>query len=212
MIKKPQAVLFDWDNTLVNTKSAIDIAIEDMFLKMNVDITLFNRDDPINYLSAKDSLPKIFGDKWGQANKIYKDTYKKNQFDNLNLFDGAIEVINMLQKNNIFMAIVSNKLGETLREEINYVGLNSYFYNIVGSTDAKEDKPSKEVVYKALDGSEITPNQNVWFVGDSEVDVLCAIQSGCKPVFYGENNLMNYNNILYVKNYKEFLEILKKFI
>jgi phosphoglycolate phosphatase len=212
MIKKPQAILFDWDNTLVDTKPAIDIAIETMFDRMNVDLSILNRNDPNNFLSAKDSLPMIFGSRWQEANQIYRETYKKHQFDNINLLKDAKEVLDLLRDNAIYISVVSNKLGNTLRDEVNHFKLNDYFTKIIGSLDAKEDKPSKEPVLAALEGSNIEPGQDVWFVGDSEVDMLCAINSGCKPIFLGETKINKFDNVEIVANHKIFLELINKFI
>jgi phosphoglycolate phosphatase len=34
----------------------------------------------------------------------------------------------------------------------------------------------------ALEGSGIASGQEVWFVGDTEIDMLCACTTGCVPV------------------------------
>jgi phosphoglycolate phosphatase len=212
MIKKPQAILFDWDNTLVDTKPAIDLAIKTMFDKMNLDLSSFDRNHPNNFLSAKDSLPIIFGSRWEEASQIYRETYKKHQFDNINLLKNAKEVLDLLRKNDIYISVVSNKLGKTLRDEVNHFRLGDYFTKIIGSLDAKEDKPSKEPVLAALADSNIEPNQDVWFLGDSEVDMLCAINSGCKPVFLGESKNNKFDNVEIVENHSVFLNLLNKFM
>jgi phosphoglycolate phosphatase len=212
MMKKPRAVLFDWDNTLVNTGAAMDIAVATMFDKMNVDLSSFDRSDPNNFLSAKDALPLIFGSRWQEASQIYREAYKKHQFDNINLLKGSKEVLDLLRKNDIYVAVVSNKLGQTLREEVSHFKLNDYFSKIIGSLDAKEDKPSKEPVLAALADSNIAPSQDVWFVGDSEIDMLCAINSKCKAVFLGKTITNKFEHVEIVENHNVFLKLLNKFI
>ena len=39
-----------------------------------------------------------------------------------------------------------------------------------------------EPVLLALEGSGIAPGDSVWFVGDTDIDMTCAAQTGCVPV------------------------------
>ena len=44
------------------------------------------------------------------------------------------------------------------------------------------DKPACDPVHLALEGSGVVAGEEVWFVGDTSVDMECAINSGCVPV------------------------------
>ena len=48
--------------------------------------------------------------------------------------------------------------------------------------DAPEDKPSPIPVSMALEGSGIAPGADVWFVGDTSIDMECAHNARCVPV------------------------------
>jgi phosphoglycolate phosphatase len=52
----------------------------------------------------------------------------------------------------------------------------------VGANDAPHDKPAVEAVDLALEGSGLTRGEAVWFVGDTDIDMLCAQRAGCLPV------------------------------
>jgi phosphoglycolate phosphatase len=80
------------------------------------------------------------------------------------------------------LAVVSNKTGNYLRREAQHLKWDSLFHRVVGATDCARDKPSPEPVHKALEGSGITPGADVWFVGDTDIDLECAHNSGCAAV------------------------------
>jgi phosphoglycolate phosphatase len=67
----------------------------------------------------------------------------------------------------------------------------------------------------ALEGSGIEPGPDVWFLGDSITDLECAYNTGCIPVFYGDQDLeeerfANHQPHLHVKDHQELLEVLQK--
>ena len=53
---------------------------------------------------------------------------------------------------------------------------------IIGANDALKDKPSREPVDLALRGSGLEAGPAVWFVGDSDIDIECAINAQCTSV------------------------------
>jgi phosphoglycolate phosphatase len=73
-----------------------------------------------------------------------------------------------------------------LRREAAHLGWDRVFGSLVGATDAARDKPSAEPVAMALAGSGITTGPDVWFVGDTGIDMECAYNSGLLPVLVRE--------------------------
>jgi phosphoglycolate phosphatase len=59
------------------------------------------------------------------------------------------------------------------------------FGSVIGAGDAPLDKPSCEPVRLALAPSGVPAGDEVWFVGDTAVDMECAGNSGCVGVFLG---------------------------
>ena len=57
-----------------------------------------------------------------------------------------------------------------------------YFGRIVGANDGTADKPAPDAVILALDGTGISPGPDVWYVGDTGIDVTCARNAGCTAV------------------------------
>jgi phosphoglycolate phosphatase len=90
--------------------------------------------------------------------------------------------LRLLRDEGIYLGIVSNKTGELLRREVAGLGWLPFFGSVVGAGDAPIDKPAREPVHLALAPSGVAPGEEVWFVGDTAVDMECASNSGCVAV------------------------------
>ena len=44
------------------------------------------------------------------------------------------------------------------------------------------DKPAVAPVEMALAGSGVSRGADVWFVGDTDIDMICAVNAGCTPI------------------------------
>lgn len=185
-LPKPDAIIFDWDNTLVDTWPVIHHAMVQTFMDMgHVPWTLDETRERVRR-SMRDAFPELFGDRWEEAGKKYQQHYLASHLAELNPLPGAMDVLQAIKRAGIYCVVISNKRGPTLRKEVANIGWSEYFQNIVGADDAAKDKPSHEPVMLAFEKSHITPGPNVWFVGDSDVDLECALNTGCTAILYGE--------------------------
>jgi phosphoglycolate phosphatase len=215
-LKKPKAILFDWDNTLADTWPTIHGALERTFIEMGHQPWTFEETKEKVHRSMRDSFPEIFGDKWQEAGEKYLMYFKNSHLENLTPLDGAEDVLKHLFNTDIYVSVVSNKTGDNLRLEVGHLGWNGYFTKIVGAKDAKQDKPSPAPVLMALNDSGIELNRDIWFVGDSITDMECAYNCGCVAVFYGDQDLTSerfakYQPDIHFKNHQEMIEAIKSF-
>ena len=69
-------------------------------------------------------------------------------------------------------------------------GIITWFDNfcVLLRRDAHSDKPHCAPVELALKPSGIAPGPEVWLLGDTAVDMECALASGCVPVLFGETD------------------------
>lgn len=184
---KPQCVIFDWDNTLVDSWPIIHRAMNMTLEKWGM--PTWSIEDVKNRIrhSMRDAFPVLFGDDWKEAGEVYRGYFRQLHINNLQPLDGAKAVLDALKAKGILAAILSNKTGEILRLECTHLGWNDYFAAIVGSSDYSADKPSHIPVDGIRERLNITAETPTWFVGDSIVDVECARNTGCIPVFYGDH-------------------------
>ena len=185
-LPQPKAVIFDWDNTLVDTWPLIQISIDNTMEAMGQEAWGLQRVKDNVHKSMRESFPEIFGNNWQAAGEIYKNTYRSIHLDKLRFLPNALNLINALEELKILQFVVSNKIGVTLRKEAAKLEVDKKFFALIGSMDSKADKPSAEPVDIALMGSDLDPKKDeIWFVGDTIADVECAYNSGCRPIVIG---------------------------
>jgi phosphoglycolate phosphatase len=188
--QRPKAVLFDWDNTLVDTWPVIHKALHITFTEMGHEPWTLEMVRQNVRQSMRDSFPLLFGDQWEKAGDIYINAYRSLHLEHLKPLAGAEELLQWLKAEGIYSAVVSNKRGDTLRTEVAHLGWNPYFNKLVGSTDAAKDKPDPAPVHLALEGSGIPLDPGVWYIGDSDIDLQLAAVTGMTPVYYDVEALL----------------------
>ena len=181
-LSRPRAVLLDWDNTLVDTFPLIHVAMNHALEAMGHDSWSYEKFCQTIAKSMRDLFPVLFKERWEEARDIFYESYAKRDLDMIKPLAGAEELLVALNESKIYVAVVSNKSGENLRQESSHLGWDSYFDRLVGATDAKADKPAPAVVEFALEGSGIQPGRDVWFIGDNAIDIDCALAAGCVPL------------------------------
>ena len=181
-LPKPKAVIFDWDDTIVDNWPMSVIAFNAMLRHMGMEE--WDNDTQIRRrgASARDLLTGMFGNRWEEASQVFYEHFVPMAEKNFRLHDRVEDVFKKLKDSGVFLAIVSNKRGAALRKDVERSGFGHYFGAIVGAGDAAVDKPDPAPVIKALEGTGIAPGPDVWFVGDSHIDMACGINSGCTPI------------------------------
>lgn len=187
-LTKPEAILFDWDNTLVDSWPTIHQALTETFEVMGHEPWTMAQTKERVHRSMRDSFPEIFKEEWQRAADLYQSNFQRVHLEMLTPLPLAAELLALLQNSDVYVAVVSNKRGDNLRKEVNHIDWGSYFEKVVGATDAEKDKPSPDPVHMALEGSGIKTGHHVWFVGDSITDMECAHNAGCYPVFFGDGD------------------------
>jgi phosphoglycolate phosphatase len=176
---RPKALIFDWDNTLVNTWPAIHEANNHTLVAMGQQPWTYEETLQRVRKSMRDSFPILFGDRWEEAAKIFYARFEESHISQLEPHTGAEDMIKSLYDKGYYLSIVSNKTGKYLREEADHLGWTKYFKKVLGAGDAQLDKPNPAPVDLALEHSGIPRGSDVWFVGDTDVDLECAFNSGC---------------------------------
>jgi phosphoglycolate phosphatase len=184
-LERPSAIIFDWDNTLVDSWPTIHDALCTMFAAMGMPAWTLEDTKARVRNSLRDTFPAMFGSRWEDARQLYLDAFRASHIERLAVLPGVAELLDRLVAEGIYLAVVSNKTGSLLRAEAEHLGWGRYFPHLVGAGDAIADKPDAAPVLMALAGSGIAPGPQVWFVGDTAVDMHCAINSGCVPVLLG---------------------------
>jgi phosphoglycolate phosphatase len=185
-VARPRAILFDWDNTLVDSWATIHHALTIVRAAMGLPSWSLEETRSRVRLSLRESFPQYFGARWEEARRIYLDAFAAIHLERLAPLPGSGALLRALSGTGIFLGVVSNKTGALLRREAERLGWAPYFGSIVGAGDATADKPAAAPALLALAASGIAADEGVWLVGDTAVDMQCARNAGCLPVLLGD--------------------------
>jgi len=186
-LERPQAVLFDWDNTLVDTWPCIHRALEAAFLAMGKRPWTFEETKKRVRRSARETFPVLFGDRADEATEVFYRAFEEDHLENLLERPGAATLLSRLSAlEGVVLGVVSNKRGSLLRREVEHLKWGGFFHSVVGANDAEKDKPDPAAVNLALENSGVAAGPGVWFVGDTDIDMICAVNCGCVPILIRE--------------------------
>jgi phosphoglycolate phosphatase len=179
----PSAVIFDWDNTLVDNWGTIAEALNTALVADGQQPWTLEEVKQRAMRALRESFPVWFGDRWEKAREVFYDKFLAIHLDYLQPLPQAAELLTALREANIPLYIVSNKRGDVMRREVAHLGWGQHFVACVGSFDATLDKPHPEPVELALGkGGLKIGDKSIWFVGDTHVDIECANNTGCTAI------------------------------
>lgn len=182
LLPPPRAILFDWDNTLVDTWATIHLALADTFRAFGREPWTPREVRERVRASARDTFPVLFGEQAKEAMAVFYEAFERRHLDGLSSRPGAEACLAGLSALGLPLAVVSNKTGRYLRREAAALGWEKHFAALVGATDAARDKPALDPVEMALAPIGVERGPQVWFVGDTDIDLACAAGAGCTGV------------------------------
>jgi phosphoglycolate phosphatase len=178
---RPRALLFDWDNTLVDSWDTIHAALVVTFTAMGREPWSLADTKRRVARSLRDAFPPLFGARSEEAQRLYLDIFRSIHLERLKAIDGAGELLAELAGTDLYLGVVSNKTGPILRREAEHLGWTAHFRRLIGAGDAPRDKPDAAPIALALAGSGIAACET-WYVGDTALDMECAENAGCLGV------------------------------
>ncbi len=181
MLKTLQAILFDVDGTLLDTREFVYQAFEHTFQQYNLPAI------------SRDSLATLIG---GSLESIYEclvpalnyhvlsDTHRSFQETHLHLsvlFPHVETTLAALHGQGIRLAAVTTRSKRTSLQTLENAGIARFFEVVVSGEDVTKLKPDPEPLLCALNKLCIAPNQAV-MVGDTATDVLAGKSAGTRTI------------------------------
>ncbi len=182
--RAPAALVFDWDNTLVDNWQGIHAALNATLEAMGQAAWTYAETRARVRGSARDAFPRLFGERWEAAADLFARTFAAGHLAGLATMPGADRLIGGID---VPIAVVSNKHGTFVRAEASHLGWTGRFAGLVGAGDAVRDKPDRAPVDAALAAAGVAAGPDVWFVGDTAIDMACAHAAGCTAVLVGRD-------------------------
>ena len=181
----PRAILFDWDNTLVDGWAAIEAGLNAAFREFG--LPLWNRSQVLANVrrALRESFPELFGADWERARDIFYAEVRACHLQVLTPMPGAAMALEA-GAGRLPMGVVSNKQGPLLRAEALHLGWDRHFGPLIGAGDAAADKPSPAPILMALDALGLSPAPDIWYIGDTALDMQAARAAGLRAVLMGD--------------------------
>jgi phosphoglycolate phosphatase len=181
---RPAAILWDWDNTLVDGWAAIEAGLNAAFRAFG--LPEWDRATVLARVrkSLPESFPPMFGADWERARDIFYAEVRARHLAVVAPMPGAVAALSAAGAI-APQAVVSNKQGALLRAEAAHLGWSDRFATLVGAGDAAADKPAAAPLLLALDRLGVAPSGAVWYVGDTALDMQAARAAGCRAVLLG---------------------------
>lgn len=169
------AVLFDWDGTLVNSADVSFRCFESVFGGYGI---AFDRaayaatySPNWNRTYTAVGLPE---DRWSEADARWVESYCR---ETIPLIEGARHAVGRLTKAGLTVALVTSGDRGRVERELAAHGLDRVFGVVVCGPDTAQKKPHPEALLLALERLGVPPGRAV-YVGDSPEDVEMARNAG----------------------------------
>ena len=177
----PKAILWDWDNTLVDGWPAIQAGLNAALRDAGKpEWSLEDVRERVRH-SLRDSFPALFGHRWERARDIFYDAVRATHLEVLRPMPGAAALLRRAATL-APLAVLSNKSGPLLRAEAAHLGWAPLFRALVGAGDGAADKPDPRPMRIACAACGVPAGGEVWYVGDNSLDMEAARRAGCLPV------------------------------
>ncbi len=164
---------------------------------------------------------KLYTQLYGEHREIAKTHFETfvlaNHLAALKPMEGAEYLLQVLERLDVPCGVVTNKKASLVSAEIRNFGWEKHFKSVVGAGEAQADKPSAAPLLLALERAGLAvPLETVWFVGDTDNDMLCAHSAGCQSVLIEKESV--YSSLkqvhpiaLYKKNCRGLAEFLLQY-
>ena len=202
---KYTTIVFDCDGTLLDTSTDLYNSVNYVLSKHNfpekslseVKAALGNA---VTYLMRQCLPSTVADDELAPYIEEFKAYYGEHLKDTTAPYPGILDMLDALREKGYKLAIVSNKIQEAVTP------LNKEYFGdrlpvAIGERPGLQRKPAPDMILQALKELNSTPEESI-YVGDSEVDVATAENSGllCIGVTWGfrEEALLHELGVKYI--------------
>jgi phosphoglycolate phosphatase len=180
----PTALIYDWDNTLVDAWGGVTAALNVTFSAFGMPHWTDDDTKRRARLALATSFQTMFGDEWQRARDLFAAAMREGHLRHVRPMPGIEAALEAGQSRP--HAIVSNKDGPFLRAEVAHLGWITRFGAIVGAGDAAADKPDAAPIHLALSRLGLPADRSVWYLGDAAIDMETARAAGVTGVLIGD--------------------------
>jgi HAD superfamily hydrolase (TIGR01509 family) len=181
----PQAVLFDWDGTLIDSGDILLTCWHEVTTRVLGAPFPITEEDRRKFLSMRgaDSFPLLSDDPEvvRALDDGFTDAYLALAADHITAQEGSVELVKALRARGVLVAVVTSKTRLRMDRDMEICELVGAFDMVVTGDDVTRAKPDPEGVLAALAQLHATAERSV-MVGDGPVDIKAGRAAGTMTV------------------------------
>lgn len=186
MSKRYDLLIFDWDGTLMDSAGVIVACIQQASADVGWPVPSREAASHIIGLGLKEAVEALFPDKDESEHPALVERYRFHylgQDHEIQLFEGARELIQDLHQGGHMLAVATGKARRGLDRAFGHSGLEPYF---LASRTADEtfSKPHPAMIEELLDELMVAPERAL-MIGDTSHDLLMARNAGIDSLAAG---------------------------
>ena len=216
-LMKPEAVIFDTDNTLFPYHKAHERAIRAAAKKANNHLGISTKDFISALELSKKEIKKNLGSTGSSHSRLLyfqrtlerlgfgtqilfsldlEQTYWREFLTSTSLFPGVLDFVKLLKSQKITIANVTDLTAQIQFRKVVYFGLDQFIDFVVTSEESGSDKPNPRSFEIALEKLNINPT-SIWMIGDSyDADIFGALKFNMTTLHFNNNLFREQSSIL----------------
>ena len=211
--------IFDLDGTLINSIKAMTYSVN-LTLKEN---NLGSINDDNCKVFVGDGYKKLIeraliycGDKelkyYDESLVLYQKYFKEHCLHEVRAYDGIKEMLSELKKNNIKIAVLSNKPHARTLDNVNGIFGENYFDKVYGERENVKIKPDPQGALLIAEELGVSPKECL-YVGDTNTDMKTGISAGMDTIgvawgFRDRKELESYGPMKVINKPEEIIDII----
>ncbi len=180
-----EAVMFDMDGTLVNSRSALERSYHDASTEILGEPRPTDPEEmeEILKLRGSEAFPRIVGDDpetLARFRTVFQAAYATHSAE-AEGFPGLVDGLERLTALGVRLGIATSKARARLDLDLERLGIVDFFAFTVSGDEVPSGKPAPDPIYAVAAGLDVAI-ENGLYVGDGENDIIAAHAAGMRAV------------------------------
>lgn len=214
MTKEINALLFDFDGTLLDTNELI---IQTFTAVLGEHFPgRYEREDILHFIgpSLEQTFESIDAERAVELTAQYRATNKQLHDELITEYDGVAETLRLLKARGVKMAIVSTKRSANIKRGLALMGIEEVFEHIISLDEVKNPKPDPEPILLALEKLGASKEEAL-MIGDNYHDIEGGKNAGVRTAgvawsIKGEVFLASLDPDYMLQHISDLLELTKE--